>query len=85
MVVWGKSGEFAGKYLHKGGRVYVEGRLQTRKWTDKSGVERYSTDVIAEVLKDLSPREAAPRPEGFPAPPPPMKYPEDGIGDDVPF
>ena len=39
-------GEFAQKYLHKGRKVYLEGQLQTRKWTDQQGVEKYSTEVV---------------------------------------
>ena len=39
-------GEVAQKYLHKGSKVYIEGQLQTRKWTDQSGVEKYSTEIV---------------------------------------
>ncbi len=45
--------EIAGEYLKKGQSVYVEGRLETRKWTDKSGVDRYTTEVIANEMKML--------------------------------
>lgn len=53
VVVWGKDAENANKYLTKGRQVYVEGRLQTRKYEDKDGVTRYSTDVVAEVVQYL--------------------------------
>lgn len=53
VVVWGKQAESCGKYLSKGRQVYVEGRLATRKWTDKEGVEKYSTEVVAETVKFL--------------------------------
>lgn len=53
VVVWGKQAESCGKYLTKGRQVYVEGRLATRKWTDKEGAERYSTEVVAETVKFL--------------------------------
>lgn len=53
VVVWGKQAESCGKYLTKGRQVYVEGRLATRKWTDKEGAERYSTEVVAENVKFL--------------------------------
>lgn len=53
VVVWGKQAESCGKYLTKGRQVYVEGRLATRKWTDKEGAERYSTEVVAESVKFL--------------------------------
>ena len=48
-----KLAEIAGEYLKKGRSVYVEERLETRKWTDKSGVERYTTDIIATDMKTL--------------------------------
>ena len=53
VVVWGKQAESCGKYLSKGRQVYVEGRLATRKWTDKEGVEKYTTEVVAENVKFL--------------------------------
>lgn len=53
VVVWGRQAESCGKYLTKGRQVYVEGRLATRKWTDKEGAERYSTEVVAESVKFL--------------------------------
>ena len=48
-----KLAEIVGEYLKKGRPVYIEGRLETRKWTDKAGVERYTTDVIANDMKML--------------------------------
>lgn len=45
--------EVAGQYLKKGSQIYVEGRLQTRKWTDKEGVERYTTEIIADTMQML--------------------------------
>ncbi len=48
-----KLAEIAGEYLKKGRSVYVEGRLETRKWTDKSGVDRYTTEIIASDMKML--------------------------------
>ena len=49
--------EIAGEYLKKGRSVYVEGRLKTRKWTDKDGAEKYSTEVIANDMQMLGSRE----------------------------
>ncbi|GEA51446.1 single-stranded DNA-binding protein [Vibrio inusitatus NBRC 102082] len=46
IVVFGKSAEFAAKYLRKGSQVYLEGQLQTRKWQDNSGQDRYTTEVV---------------------------------------
>ncbi|HEY8370951.1 MAG TPA: single-stranded DNA-binding protein [Thermodesulfobacteriota bacterium] len=50
VVAWGALGERAGEYLRKGKQVYVEGRLQTRKWTDREGQERYTTEINAQQL-----------------------------------
>ena len=52
-----KLAEIAGEYLKKGRSVYVEGRLKTRKWTDKDGAEKYTTEIIAEEMKMLGGRE----------------------------
>jgi single-strand DNA-binding protein len=48
-----KLAEIAGQYLKKGSSVYIEGRLQTRKWTDKENVERYTTEIIADTMQML--------------------------------
>ena len=54
VVVWGKMGENCGKYLDKGRSVYVEGRLQTRSWDDKtSGEKRYMTEIVAQNVQFL--------------------------------
>jgi single-strand DNA-binding protein len=47
IVVWGKTAELCGEYLSKGRQVYIEGRLQTREWTNKEGVKQYTTEVVA--------------------------------------
>jgi single-strand DNA-binding protein len=57
IVFFDRMAEIAGEYLKKGRPVYVEGRLKTRKWTDKDGVERYSTEVIATDMQLLGARE----------------------------
>jgi single-strand DNA-binding protein len=49
--------EIAGEYLRKGRQVYVEGRLKTRKYTDKDGVEKYTTEIVADEMKMLGSRE----------------------------
>lgn len=51
IVIWGKLGEIAGQYLIKGQEAYFEGRLQTRKYTGKDGVERRTTEIIAENMQ----------------------------------
>ncbi len=53
ITVWGKQAESCNEYLSKGRQVYVEGRLQTRKYEDKDGVTKYSTDIVAEEVKFL--------------------------------
>lgn len=53
IVVWGKSGEAAAKYLTKGRQAYIEGRIQTRTYEDKDGVKRYVTEIIANDVQFL--------------------------------
>lgn len=49
VVIFGKLAEIAGEYLKKGSQVYIEGALQTRKWQDQSGQERYTTEVVVNI------------------------------------
>jgi len=58
VVLWGRQAEIAGQYLTKGAMVLIEGRLQTRSWTDKTGGQRKTTEVVAERL------QLGPRPQG---------------------
>jgi len=53
IVAWRQLAEICGKYLHKGKQIYVEGKLQTRKWQDKNGVDRYTTEIIADSMQML--------------------------------
>lgn len=53
VVLWGRQAEIAGEYLAKGRTVYIEGRLQTRKWQDKDGRDRWSTEVVGERMQML--------------------------------
>lgn len=57
VVFYDRLAEIAGEYLKKGRSVYVEGRLKTRKWTDKDGVEKYTTEVVADNMQMLGGRE----------------------------
>ncbi|MEK8051695.1 single-stranded DNA-binding protein [Ideonella sp. DXS22W] len=57
VVFFDRLAEIAGEYLKKGRPVYVEGRLKTRKWTDKDGVEKYTTEIFAETMQLLGGRE----------------------------
>ena len=89
IVAWRRLAEICGEYLSKGSRVYIEGKLQTRKWQDQNGNDRYSTEIVANEMKMLSPRGAGSGAENygsngggfndFPPEPPPT------TGDDVPF
>ena len=54
---FGKLAEIAGEYLKKGSQVYVEGKLRTRKWQDKDGQDKYTTEVIADVMQMLGGRQ----------------------------
>lgn len=56
VVTFDKQADFCGKYLAKGSLIMVEGRLQTRKWQDKDGQDRYSTEVVAQRVQALGPR-----------------------------
>ena len=78
IVMFGKLAEIAGEYLRKGSKVYVEGKLKTEKYTDKSGVEKYATKVVAEKMDMLSTRT-----EGAAQAKPPE--PEPFNDDDIPF
>ena len=57
VVFYDRLAEIAGEYLKKGRPVYVEGRLKTRKWTDKEGVEKYTTEIVASEMQLLGSRE----------------------------
>jgi len=83
VVVFGKTAEIAGQYLRKGSKVYLEGQLQTRKWTDQQGAEKYSTEVVLRgfngVLTMLDSREG-----GHGAEPHPSAHgKQDGVYDDA--
>lgn len=56
VVLFGRLGEIAGEYLKKGSKVYLEGKLQTRKWQDKQGQDRYTTEIVANDLQMLDSR-----------------------------
>jgi len=57
VAFFGKLAEIAGQYLKKGSSVYIEGRIRTRKWTDQSGAEKYSTEIIADQMQMLGSRQ----------------------------
>ena len=97
VVFYDRLAEIAGEYLKKGKPVYVEGRLKTRKWTDKDGVEKYTTEIVAESMQLLGGREdgdsqersrpaarPAPARQSAPAKTSPGMYP-DPDEDEIPF
>jgi single-strand DNA-binding protein len=57
VAFFGRLAEIAGEYLKKGSQVYIEGRLRTRKWTDKEGQERYTTEIVADAMQMLGSRQ----------------------------
>jgi single-strand DNA-binding protein len=96
VVFFGRLAEIAGEYLRKGSQVYVEGRLQTRKWQDQSGQDRYTTEVVASEMQMLGGRgDTGPQPGqgggGFRDNPQSMSSPAASSGgndfddDDIPF
>jgi len=64
VTFFGKLAEIVGQYLKKGRSIYVEGRIKTRKYTDKDGVEKYATDIIANEMQMLGGREGMGEPSG---------------------
>jgi single-strand DNA-binding protein len=65
VVFFGRLAEIAGEYLKKGSQVYIEGRLQTRKWQDKEGKDRYTTEIVAGEMQMLGSREGRGAPSEF--------------------
>jgi single-strand DNA-binding protein len=82
----GRLAEVAGEYLKKGSAVYVEGRIRTRKWTDKSGQEKFTTEIIADQMQMLGGKASA---NDAPKKAATSRSPEPGgaaaIDDDIPF
>jgi len=81
VIFYRRLAEVAGQYLKKGSSVYLEGKLQTRKWTDKEGIERYTTEIIADSLQMLGggpKQEGKPQQQGY-------STPEKFVDSDIPF
>jgi single-strand DNA-binding protein len=90
LVFYSRLAEIAGEYLRKGSQVYVEGRLQTRKWQDKSGNDRYTTEIIVSDMQMLGSRGGGGSAEfgGAPAAKPEpaaAATASDDFDDDIPF
>ena len=88
IVMFGKTAEIARDYLRKGSKLYLEGKLQTRKWQDKEGRDQYTTEIVAHEFQMLDPKPAdgdRPRqPERAPSPPA-YQPPAADFDDDLPF
>jgi len=97
VVFFARLAEVVGEYLRKGSQVYIEGRLQTRKWQDKSGNDRYSTEIVANEMQMLGGRGGGGQ-SNEQAPPPMSENPADSrpaaapaasgndfVDDDIPF
>ena len=93
VVLYDRQAEVAGEYLKKGRPVYIEGRLKTRKWQDKDGNDRYTTEIVSESMQLLGGRdESELKPEQKPArqalasrPAPKSSAGFDDMDDDIPF
>jgi single-strand DNA-binding protein len=64
IAFFGRLAEIAGEYLKKGSQVYIEGRIRTRKWQDKEGQDRYSTEIVADTRQMLGSRPGSGEPRG---------------------
>ncbi|MGB5833970.1 MAG: single-stranded DNA-binding protein [Thiohalocapsa sp.] len=86
VVLFGRTAEVAGEYLRKGALVYLEGRLQTRKWQDDSGQDRSTTELVAERMKMLGSKAGNGQAgQKQPAGDEPAGDPPAGFDDDIPF
>ena len=92
VVFFGKQAEIVGEYVRKGTLIYLEGKIRTRKWTDQSGFERYTTEILADKLAMLGSKsdnrqssnaDEYRRASGGSARPAPLELPE--LQDDIPF
>ena len=87
VAFFGRLAEIAGEYLRKGSQVYVEGRLRTRKWQDRDGNDRYTTEVIANEMQMLGgrPGAGAPAKSSTSSAPAANGPPAEDFDDDIPF
>lgn len=89
VVFFNRLAEIAGEYLKKGSKVYIEGALRTRKWQDKQGQDRYTTEIIADEMQMLDPLGSGgtpvPQAQARTTTPPPPPPEMDSFDDDIPF
>ncbi|MEJ2633675.1 MAG: single-stranded DNA-binding protein [Calditrichia bacterium] len=86
--IWRNRAEFAKQYLHKGMRVYVEGRIQYREWQDQNGVKKYSTEIVATDLQIMESQGSRPAQEDTGSEVPDLEAPntqDQAPEEDVPF
>lgn len=79
VIFFNRLAEIVGEYCKKGSKIYIEGKLQTRKWQDKSGVERYTTEIIANEMQMLDSKSGSAKPSGS------GPVARDDFEDDLPF
>lgn len=87
VAMFGRLAEIAAEYLRKGSQVYIEGKLRTRKWQDRDGNDRYTTEIVADDMQMLGSRSGAGAPamsDAAPASAPPRPSDQD-FDDDIPF
>lgn len=80
VVMFNRLAEVAGEHLSKGSKVYVEGKIQTRKWKDQSGQDRYTTEIVGTQMQMLDSKESKPH-----AQPQPQQSNGDFDSEDIPF
>jgi len=80
VVAFNRLAEIMGEYLKKGSKVYIEGKLQTRKWQDQSGADRYTTEIVTNEMQMLDSQGS-----GRPAQSQSQPAQPNGAGDDIPY
>jgi single-strand DNA-binding protein len=85
VAMFGRLAEIAAEYLRKGSQVYIEGSLRTRKWQDKDGNDRWSTEVVANEMQMLGGRAESSAPARSAPAAVAESGPSDGFDDDIPF
>lgn len=84
VVLFSRLAEIASEYLKKGAKIYIEGRLQTRKWQDKEGLDRYTTEIIGNELQMLDSKSSGDE-QSQVGNSNPVAKPADDFDDDIPF
>lgn len=91
IVLWRGLAETAEKYVHKGDKLYIEGKIRSRSYDDQNGIKRYVVEIFADNMEMLTPRQAQqasasqPQPSVQPQPQPSVQTPASDASDDLPF